>query len=213
MQNEELTVQTEVDRAKESVAECEEVTNETDAADATMADVQSTDAAFASTQDTSAGESEEERSGSCAECSEGEAEATPEPMDAPIFPLDEPEEVDYRKRAEEDMRDLVRLFPELSPDGESITLGELRNPTRFAELREAGLSVEEAFLASNYRMLAMRPTDISDNENAKAHLTPALPRSNGRVSSMPTSLLLRSRSLFEGLSDAELASLYRRVTH
>ena len=119
---------------------------------------------------------------------------------------------DYARRAEEDMAALCALFPELSPDGEAISLGSLRNPTRFAELREAGLTVEEAFLASNYRMLAERPIDLFAQKEMKAHLRPALPRASGRAAAMPSSLLVRSRALFEGLSDSELASLYRRVT-
>ena len=110
------------------------------------------------------------------------------------------------------MAALCALFPELSPDGEAISLGSLRNPTRFAELREAGLTVEEAFLASNYRMLAERPIDLFAQKEMKAHLRPALPRASGRAAAMPSSLLVRSRALFEGLSDSELASLYRRVT-
>ena len=138
---------------------------------------------------------------------DAESEAIEEP---PLFPFDECEE-DYEKRAEEDMREVASLFPELVPDGEMLKLGELRNPTRFAELREAGLSVEEAFLASNYRMLANSPRAADATEASKAHLRTDLPRARGRASSMPTSLLLRSRTLFEGLSDAELASLYRRV--
>ena len=112
------------------------------------------------------------------------------------------------------MPPLLQLKPELSPDGEGLSLGELRNPLRFAELREAGLSVEEAFLASNYRMLAERPRAISEKE-ARTDKTPArasIPRAIGRANGMPTALLLRSRAMFEGLSDTELASLYRRVT-
>ena len=125
---------------------------------------------------------------------------------------EEAEEEDYARRAEEDMAALCALFPELSPDGEAISLGSLRNPTRFAELREAGLTVEEAFLASNYRMLAERPIDLFAQKEMKAHLRPALPRASGRAAAIPSSLLVRSRALFEGLSDSELASLYRRVT-
>ena len=110
------------------------------------------------------------------------------------------------------MRTLCALFPALAPDGQILKIGELANPTRFAELREAGLSVEEAFLASNYRMLSSRPIELEVRREMKAHLRPTLPRSSGRAAAMPTSLLLRTRSLFEGLTDRELASLYRRVT-
>ena len=136
----------------------------------------------------------------------------------PVFPLDEDEDAYYERRAEEDMREVSRLFPELSPDGESLSIGELRNPARFAELREAGLSVEEAFLASNYRMLAERPRALDktlDGNGARTGKTAArasIPRAIGRANGMPTALLLRSRAIFEGLSDTELASLYRRVT-
>ena len=119
---------------------------------------------------------------------------------------------EYEQRAEEDMRTLCALFPALAPDGQILKIGELANPTRFAELREAGLSVEEAFLASNYRMLSSRPIELEVRREMKAHLRPTLPRSSGRAAAMPTSLLLRTRSLFEGLTDRELASLYRRVT-
>ena len=157
------------------------------------------------------GNAEEESS--VTPCEEGKA-SEEESENYPVFPLDEDEEAYYERRAEEDMRELSRLFPELSPDGEGLSLGELRNPLRFAELREAGLSVEEAFLASNYRMLAERPRAISEKE-AHTDKTPArasIPRAIGRANGMPTALLLRSRAMFEGLSDTELASLYRRVT-
>lgn len=169
------------------------------------------------------GESVEEANASAVGSAEEESSATPceegkaseeKSGSYPVFPLDEDEEAYYERRAEEDMRELSRLFPELSPDGEGLSLGELRNPLRFAELREAGLSVEEAFLASNYRMLAERPRAISEKE-ARTDKTPArasIPRAIGRANSMPTALLLRSRAMFEGLSDTELASLYRRVT-
>lgn len=153
-----------------------------------------------------------------AKCNEGEGEGEKIQnaeckMQNEFESEDEGEEgEDYARRAEEDMAALCALFPELSPDGEAISLGSLRNPTRFAELREAGLTVEEAFLASNYRMLAERPIDLFAQKEMKAHLRPALPRASGRAAAMPSSLLVRSRALFEGLSDSELASLYRRVT-
>ncbi len=131
----------------------------------------------------------------------------------PVFPLDEEsEESYYARRAEEDMCELSALFPALSPSGTTLTLGDLRNPTRFAELREAGLSVEEAFLASNYRMLTEKAKIAELSRENCAPARSALPRSQGRGTAMPASLLLRSRALFEGMSDSELASLYRRVT-
>ena len=118
----------------------------------------------------------------------------------------------FAAQAEADMRELCALFPSLSPDGRAISLGELQNPRRFAELRAAGLTAEEAFLASNFRMLSVSATAPEDGRHSFSHMKSALPRASGGARSMPTSLLVRTRTLFEGLSDRELASLYRRVT-
>ena len=119
---------------------------------------------------------------------------------------------DYALQAEADMRELCALFPTLSPDGRALSLGELANPTRFAELRAAGLTVEEAFLASNYRMLTKASPPPLQGRRGVSHMKGALPRSAGGGHAMPTSLLVRTRTIFEGLSDKELTSLYHRVT-
>lgn len=119
---------------------------------------------------------------------------------------------DFALQAEADMCELCALFPTLSPDGRALSLGELANPTRFAELRAAGLTVEEAFLASNYRMLTKASPTPLEGGRGVSHMKGALPRSAGGGHAMPSSLLVRTRTIFEGLSDKELTSLYHRVT-
>ena len=113
---------------------------------------------------------------------------------------EEPKETDYRSIADEDIRTLRSLFPELR-DAKSIT--ELENPLRFAALRDLGLSAEEAYLAT-----AKRQPRI-DN---RAHLTASIPTMAMPEEDMPRHELEAAREMFSGLSDKEIRSLYRRVT-
>ncbi len=113
-------------------------------------------------------------------------------------PADEPK--DTAALLEEDISSLGELFPELS-DITSIT--ELQNPTRYAALRDLGLSPKEAYLATSERKMP-------DN---RAHLRPSVPAYAGRTHTQMTSREWNeARALFEDLSDSEIEKLYRKVT-
>ena len=111
--------------------------------------------------------------------------------------------VDYEELAEADLAQLRAQFPQLSRISH---LSELDNPRRYAQLREAGLSPKEALLATDDSRLRQRRYDN------RAHLHSAVPKGACGGAAMTASELSAARNLFEGLSDAELASLYRRAT-
>ena len=118
--------------------------------------------------------------------------------DAPL-----PEEgIDYEKMAEEDLRVLQSKFSVCR----SIThISQLQNPLRYAELRDLGLSPEEAYLATNYARLSAFQKDN------RSHLYSAIPK-GAKGESISADALAQARDLFGDLSDGELISLYRRAT-
>lgn len=99
-----------------------------------------------------------------------------------------------------DLEELKREFPELS-DTKDIT--EIHNPTRYAALRDLGLSPTEAYLATTPRV-------VRDN---RSHLK-GTPTATARrpVSAMTHREWQEARALFEDLSDSEIEKLYKRVT-
>ena len=113
------------------------------------------------------------------------------------------ESIDYVALAEADLAQLRAQFPQLD---RLSHLSELDNPRRYAELREAGLSPKEALLATDDSRLRQRRYDN------RAHLHSAVPKGACGGVSMTSAELSAARNLFEGLSDAELAALYRRAT-
>lgn len=109
---------------------------------------------------------------------------------------------DYEQLIREDIRTLLKEFPELP---ENFEISELNNPVRFGALRDLGLSAKEAFLATGG---AKRKAQ--DN---RAHLTASVPR--GAVSSLspiPRGELNIARQLFSDMSEGELERLYRKVS-
>lgn len=100
----------------------------------------------------------------------------------------------------EDITLLRESFPELS----SLTdISQLQNPTRYAALRDLGLTAEEAYLATSKR-------ETKDN---RAHLRAAVPAaSRPPYSSMTRKEWQAARELFEDMSDSEIEKLYRKVT-
>lgn len=100
----------------------------------------------------------------------------------------------------EDVTLLRESFPELS----SLTdISQLQNPTRYAALRDLGLTAEEAYLATSKR-------EAKDN---RAHLRAAVPAvSRPPYSSMTRREWQAARELFEDMSDSEIEKLYRKVT-
>ena len=112
----------------------------------------------------------------------------------------ETESIDYAAIAESDLIELKMQFPELS-DIEDLT--ELDNPVRYAGLRDLGLTPKEAYLATSTRQ---RRTDN------RSHLSSAMPRGAGAPrGGISREELYRARELFEGMSDAEIQALYRKV--
>ncbi len=110
------------------------------------------------------------------------------------------DDTDYAALAAEDIAKIRELFPECR-SLRSVT--ELENPLRYATLRDLGLSVKEAFLATQKR---------SARYDNRAHLKSSVPR--GAVSdgaSMSAEALREARELFSGLSDTEIQKLYKSV--
>ena len=104
--------------------------------------------------------------------------------------------------AEEDLRILQSRFAVCR---QISHISQLQNPLRYAQLRDLGLSPEEAYLATNYARLSAYQKDN------RSHLHSAIPKGAGGES-MSAEALSQARDLFGNLSDGELLSLYRRAT-
>ena len=122
----------------------------------------------------------------------------------------EQEEIDYSRIAAEDLAEIKRLFPEFSALDD---IRQLNNAVRFAELRDAGLSVAEALAATNMdRMMTSLAQRISRSDG-KSHLRSAVPTASAvRNDRMSAEELHSARELFGSLSDRELERLYKRAT-
>jgi hypothetical protein len=131
-------------------------------------------------------------------------ECPSEGEDMPIQPAQseeqETEPVDYNAMAEEDLKKVRLLSPELAELG---SLAELPNASRFGELRELGLSVPEALGALGL---------LGERHDSRSHLSSSVPRrlGDGGVR-MSVSELEAARRLFPRLDEREIARLYRRV--
>ena len=99
--------------------------------------------------------------------------------------------------------DLEELKLEFSELCELCDISELNNPTRYAALRDLGLTPREAYLA----------TCSAQKQDNRSHLRPT-PAVNTRrpASSMTMREWQIARSLFEDMSDGEIEKLYRKVT-
>ena len=111
--------------------------------------------------------------------------------------------IDYAALMEEDLLALRREIPSLSGLGSVL---ELDDPTRYAALRELGLSPREAYYATARR--ADPPPPSYDN---RSHLRPSVGKVAQGGATMTASELHAARALFGDLSDAALHSLYRRA--
>lgn len=110
-------------------------------------------------------------------------------------------EIDYAALVEEDLRSLAEDFPEMR---NAASIASLKNPLRYAALRDLGLTPKEAYLATEGRR---RPAD------SRSHLSSAIPRATAApVGGMSRSELERARELFPGLGDRELMGLYKKVS-
>ena len=116
--------------------------------------------------------------------------------------------IDGKEDSEEDVDEMLanelallkESFPELSAVSD---ITEIKNPLRYAALRDLGLSATEAYLA------ARGPVQMNDN---RSHLSASAPKVMGRGVSMPKDELMRAREIFYGMSDSEIQRLWRKVT-
>lgn len=99
----------------------------------------------------------------------------------------------------EDLEQLISEFPELSDLRDA---SELSDPIRYGKLRDLGLSPKEAYLATSGRKKII---------DTRAHLSGARPKPLNAPSSIPAYAVRCVRELFDGISDEEIISLYRRV--
>ncbi len=145
-------------------------------------------------------ENETRDEASLTEAAEAERIAEPAPAEAEATVK---EAVDYEALAASDLAEIKARFPAM----QHLThLSEIENAVRYGELRDAGLTVEEAFLATNYGRLGRR---TSDN---RTHLSGSMPRQAAApVGRMSYGELCEARALFDGLSDREIEALWRRT--
>ncbi len=116
------------------------------------------------------------------------------------FSPDDTEE-EYEKLIENDLSELKGSFPELSSI-KAIT--DLENPTRYAALRDLGLTPEEAYQATTRRM---------GKHDNRSHLHSSVPRAASVPgTSMSYKEMESARAIFTGVSDAEIQRLYKKVT-
>lgn len=111
------------------------------------------------------------------------------------------EEPDYESIIAEDLAALKSEFPEL---GGIDDITKIKNPLRYAALRDLGLTPVEAYLAARGK---------ENRRDNRKHLCGTVP---GAISAphgaIPHTELQRAREIFNGMSDSEIQELYRRVT-
>lgn len=101
---------------------------------------------------------------------------------------------------EEDLDLLKKDFSELQDISD---ISQLPNPTRYAALRDLGLTPKEAYLATS----PIKKTDT------RSHLKTGVPHiSKSPVSSMTRREWQIARALFEDMNDSDIEKLYRKVT-
>lgn len=119
-------------------------------------------------------------------------------------------EEDFERMASEDLEEIKRLFPSFSGISH---ISEIDSPSRFGEMREAGFSVEEAFMATNYEKVFDAIIKRARMTNSKSHLTSTIPTQTGvEASSMTVEQMRAAKELFSTLSEKEIHSLYKRAT-
>ena len=106
---------------------------------------------------------------------------------------------EFEALAAVDLAELKSEFPELR---RLSHIAELENGSRYAALRELGLTPREAYLATSRGV-----------PDGRAHLSPAMPKPAGVPERAMSSRLFReARELFSDMSDGEIRALYKRVT-
>ena len=110
-------------------------------------------------------------------------------------------EVDYEALMRRDLATLKATFPELAGLND---IADMRGALRYAALRDLGLTAEEAYMA------ASAPRVRRDN---RAHLsTPVTKGASTAMVGRSASELHTARELFGGMTDADIYSLYKRVS-
>lgn len=109
---------------------------------------------------------------------------------------------DYAALAADDLRRIKCMAPSLA----GLThLAELPNALRYAALRDAGLSVEEALYAACHAFVTPQAADN------RAHLRSAVPiGAAGTPSRMTAAEMREARELFGDLTEGEIERLYAR---
>ena len=116
---------------------------------------------------------------------------------------------DYAAMAASDVAELNRLFPSLG-----ITdLRKIDNAGRYGALRDMGLSVEEAFRATNHARIGAQSAPAVHKADGKAHIRGDMPAHQATDGfSMSAADMRDARELFPGKSDKEIIALYRSVS-
>lgn len=116
------------------------------------------------------------------------------------LPCDELEAEEITALLDEDIAELKEEFSELHSISD---ISQLPNPTRYAALRDLGLTPKEAYLATS-------PVKKADT---RSHLRTGVPHiSRSPVSSMTRREWQIARALFEDMTDSDIEKLYRKVT-
>ena len=116
---------------------------------------------------------------------------------------------DFEKMASEDLAEIKRLFPSFS---DISHLRELDRASRFGEMREAGFSVEEALMATNYERIFETVIKRARQINGKSHLMSVAPAASGNdTGGMTVEEMREAKEIFGDLSDREIQALYKRA--
>ena len=99
----------------------------------------------------------------------------------------------------EDLDELIADFPELASLRD---IEELNDPLRYGRLRDLGLTPKEAYLATRGKKVT---------QDSRAHLSGAKPKPMNTPGSISSYAVRCVRELFDGISDEEIISLYKRV--
>lgn len=119
---------------------------------------------------------------------------------------------EFNKKAAADLREVQAAYPETK---KFASIKDIPNFKRFGELRDAGLSPKEAYIAANpdaARDAVAAATKRQSLNNTKNHLRTAVPKgSKDNSVRMPRATLLEWREMFPGRSDKEIARLYKEA--
>lgn len=121
-------------------------------------------------------------------------------------------QVMLEKKIAEDIAQLHAEFPETK---DITKLEQIPNARRFAELRDAGLSAREAYVAANIDAQRdhIAKSVRQQNINAtKSHLTSNVPKSSRDTSiKISRAEMEQLRDLFPNASDKEIIALYKKT--